>query len=352
MTAGPRSAAIIEEEAARWILRREEPDWSPDDDDTLAAWLDESMGHRAAFWRLEHGWREADRVSALGPDRRYPGRRLSRAWSAVTRRAALPAVAAATAAAAAIALVVLPGRWTGAPGPAPAVTAPAAVAGIDSYRTAVGGRRLVALADGSRVELNTGSRLRATSDPQAREAWLDQGEAFFDIVHRPDRRFVVHAGSRTITVLGTRFSVRRQGATVIVAVLSGRVRVDDARVPGGDPSGAGTSGVVGSATVASGNVAVAEPRSTLVAAAGPATVEAMTAWRDGMVVFDRTPLAQAAAEFTRYSPQPIRVADPALADLRVGGTFRTDDSAAFVSLLSRAYGVRVIRTKDAITLDR
>jgi transmembrane sensor len=37
----------------------------------------------------------------------------------------------------------------------------------------------------------------------------------------------VHAGKRTITVLGTKFSVRREKDRVTVNVVEGRVRVDD-----------------------------------------------------------------------------------------------------------------------------
>jgi len=53
----------IEEQAALWVMRREEPGWSSFDEAALDDWLDQSDLHKAAFWRLEHGWRRADRIA-------------------------------------------------------------------------------------------------------------------------------------------------------------------------------------------------------------------------------------------------------------------------------------------------
>ena len=58
------SAADIEQDAAQWLIRREDGNWSDNDQALLDAWLEQSMAHKAAFWRLEHGWRAADRVRA------------------------------------------------------------------------------------------------------------------------------------------------------------------------------------------------------------------------------------------------------------------------------------------------
>ena len=59
-------ALEVSNTAADWIIRREEGDWSDTDQAALDAWLAESEGHKAAFWRLRHSWGEADRIGALG----------------------------------------------------------------------------------------------------------------------------------------------------------------------------------------------------------------------------------------------------------------------------------------------
>jgi transmembrane sensor len=56
----------IEAKAAEWLMRREQPEWSQADQAALDGWLNESMSHKAAFWRLEHSWQLADRMGALG----------------------------------------------------------------------------------------------------------------------------------------------------------------------------------------------------------------------------------------------------------------------------------------------
>ena len=59
-------ARDLEQRAAHWVLRQEEAGWSTADQHDLDRWLAESNSHKAAFWRLEHGWREADRIGSLG----------------------------------------------------------------------------------------------------------------------------------------------------------------------------------------------------------------------------------------------------------------------------------------------
>src|SRR3546814_1786430 len=52
--------------AAAWIIRRENSDWSEQDQAAFDGWLAESDGNRAAYWRLKHSWNEADRIGSLG----------------------------------------------------------------------------------------------------------------------------------------------------------------------------------------------------------------------------------------------------------------------------------------------
>jgi transmembrane sensor len=58
-------AQEAEEAAARWILRQEEAGWSQADREQLEAWLNADPEHRVAYYRLECGWRRADRIADL-----------------------------------------------------------------------------------------------------------------------------------------------------------------------------------------------------------------------------------------------------------------------------------------------
>jgi transmembrane sensor len=132
-------------------------------------------------------------------------------------------------------------------------------------------------------------------------------------------------------VLGTKFSVRRDGDRVSVSVLEGRVRVE--QVGGAQPGR--------SATVTGGDVVVAEGPSTLVAANAGERVQRDLAWRQGMLSFDQATLAEAAAEFNRYNQRQLVIDDPETAAIRIGGTFQASNIDAFVRLLREAYGLRI-----------
>ena len=70
---------------------------------------------------------------------------------------------------------------------------------------------------------------------------VEQGRCDFEVTPRPDRVFEVHAGDVTVTVLGTAFSVGRDGERVHVKVFRGRVRVG--WLWGSDELIAGTEGM-------------------------------------------------------------------------------------------------------------
>ena len=308
-------AQQIEDLAARWVLQREERSWSPADEAELDSWLAESDAHKVAFWRLESGWREADRIASIGAPAPAMG------WSNAMQRWGRPLAIAASLLLAAIFLLQQAPRL---PFFGSADAQPSA------FATAVGGYKVVSLEDGSRVELNTDTVIKAEVDDDSRAVWLDRGEAFFDIAKQSGRKFVIYAGARTITVLGTKFSVRRNGRDVVVAVLEGRVRVEDAPAAGSDRE----------ATVTAGNVAVARDGSTLVTRSAEA-VQQQLAWRNGMLMFDGATLASAAQQFNRYNRKQLVLGDMEASGILVDGSFRARNIDAFTRMLQQAYGLDV-----------
>ncbi|MEO7467367.1 MAG: FecR domain-containing protein [Sphingobium limneticum] len=311
--------------AAQFIIEQGDGAWNDARQAALDAWLSESDGNKAAYWRLKHSWREADRIGALGPveavtgqDNQYRGVRW---W--------LPTAVAAT-------IAVLLGTEFARRQDYSSPPQSQAVA----YVTPIGGRRDVGFSDGTRIQLNTASRLRASVTPRHREVWLEQGEAFFEVAHREDSPFIVHAGDRKVTVLGTKFSVRREGAKVTVTVLQGRVRVDEV---GRDPS-------VRSTVIVAGDIALAQGAATLVMPRSQAVVENALAWRSGMLEYDQTQLSDVIADFNRYNVKQIVVTDPKAARIRIGGMFPSSDVDAFVRLLHDAYGLKVEESEKGIRI--
>lgn len=320
-------AELASDQAAKWILALEGEDLSAEDRAAFETWLAESDGNKAAYWRLKRYWSDADRIAALGFDE--PERQTARA-SFQRRRAFIPAaIAAALVAMVAWSFLVLQSD-----------TRFETRVQTASYNSPVGARTVVKLEDGSTAELNTDTSFRAAVDSARRYVWLDSGEAFFDVARNPDRPFVVDAGSHKVIVLGTQFSVRRDGESVVVSVLEGRVRVDDA------------SGEAGarSTVISAGDSARLTTNTSRVRASSMERVEASLAWREGMLDFERKSLDEVADEFNRYNTVKIIIADVEARKLEIGGRFPADQPAAFAHLMRDAYGLSVEENAEKIKI--
>ncbi|MDZ3993631.1 FecR family protein [Pseudomonas sp. Teo4] len=201
----------------------------------------------------------------------------------------------------------------------------------DSLQTAFGERRQVDLPDGSHLELNGGTRLQVAFSAGRRHIVLEAGEAMFTVAHDTSRPFVVDTAQGSVTVTGTRFDVRLDPALTRVAVEQGSVRVQ-----GRDASLAQLTAGQGSSIDAQGKVA------------GPYAVNAaaLTAWRQGKLVFDNATLAEVVAEVSRYRVQPLRVAPGKVAGLRLSSTFSTDDTDALLRALPSILPVAIKTHED------
>lgn len=309
------SADLIEIRAARFLMRRDEGDWSPADQADLNRWLAESLMHKATYWRLEEGWRQTDRLRALYDpvEMRRPAQRRWHALASFALAASL------------VMAIVGFAMWPRA-GPAQIVT----------LETNIGERRTAHLPDGSTIELNTNTKMRLALERGRRIAWVSGGEAYFQIAHDPKRPFVIHAGAHDVTVLGTKFSVRREGDLLRVAVVQGAVQL----------KGVGHSAALGSTVLPAGSTAAANSAATIVRREPVDVLERGLRWRDGMLVLDGKTLGQAVDELNRYSRIPIIVNGGNLAAMPIGGTFQVANREGFIRLLSQVYDVRVSRGAD------
>ncbi|QWC57458.1 DUF4974 domain-containing protein [Erythrobacter sp. 3-20A1M] len=313
-------AREIEQTAASWLVRREQPDWSAEQDAALQQWIAESMEHRAAFWRLEIGWEATERLAAMRSSER-PERRHFR-WLAPA-----VAIAASLLIVCSVAILALSSNGTKPPK-------------MVEVATAVGARKQVDLTDGSQITLNTDSTMRTSLAEGERRVWLDRGEAFFDVAHDANRPFTVFAGHSKVTVLGTKFSIRRDGDTTIVTVAQGRVRVQDLSANEDQRA----------TVITAGDMIAARGTSMLVAKQSTQWVEDSLSWRQGVLTFDQVTLEDAAREFNRYNRRQILIRDPQAAAIRIGGSFDAHDIDAFARLLRTAFGLRVASDEDTIKI--
>jgi transmembrane sensor len=316
-----RSAARLEAEAAAWLAKRDAGQWDAGDEAALDQWRGQSTAHHLALLRLETAWCKADRLRALAgtpiesrPDIEDQITTVEEETHGSYRR-----WGTAIAASIALFMVSIPAWRT---------MHPAAVI----YSTQVGGFQRLPLADGSRVELNTDSRLEVAFQKTQRRLVLVSGEAFFDVAHDRSRPFVVDAGPYTVTAVGTAFSVRRDNGGVSVIVSEGRVRVDR-------NNGSNTSPIV---FVTAGQRIDARPAAAIaVERTTPMGLEEALSWREGMLAFEEEPLANVAAEFNRYNRRQL-IVDPAVANVKVSGTFRANNVEGFTRLLDQGFDVSAL----------
>ncbi|WP_170827254.1 FecR family protein [Arcticibacter eurypsychrophilus] len=95
------------------------------------------------------------------------------------------------------------------------------------------------LPDGSHVVLNASSKIRypARFLRLKRPVYLDEGEAYFSVFKDKKKPFTVYTSNCSTTALGTAFNVRsyKNENVVSVALVHGKVRVDDLKVLGNQP---------------------------------------------------------------------------------------------------------------------
>ncbi|MDY0743376.1 FecR domain-containing protein [Paucibacter sp. R3-3] len=316
----------IEARAADWIAERDRSDGHlpAERQAELQRWLAESTAHRVAFLRLDQTWQRADRLRALKPAK------APEAASRPTRIGGWHWMVQPTLkrAAAGLSLAVLTLIIASA-------FRPQQRQDTVNYATARGQRQSIKLADGSQLTLNTATQLRTAVTPRARQVWLESGEAFFDIAHDAQRPFVIHAGKQTVTVLGTKFSLFREGDRLNVTVLEGRVQVQ------GEDQGQAT-------VLTRDHAALADAGNVLVTLQSPQQVNASLGWLQGKLVFNEVSLAEAARQFNRYGIKQLVIKDEAAARIGIGGVFDAGNVEAFARLLHAGFGLEVRVSGDEI----
>ena len=344
----PGSSRGIELCAAEWLARREFSAWSDDDETALQAWLAADTTHRVAFLRLQAAWSESDRLQALAGGWRQPGppprgywttpagerielatrqpERIELATRPPDGRRRVPLIAAAAVLLVACTLATGLG-WR-------------SYNRVDSthLQTALGATGMLPLADGSQATLASDSRIDVRLSRKQRHVALAQGEAFFSVAKDPDRPFVVAAGGHDVVAVGTRFSVRRDGSDLRVVVTEGTVRLE-------------SRGATRPASLLpAGSIALVRGNDVLVRSVALDDAERLLDWRQGLLAFRDTTLAEAAAEFNRYNARKLVIGDAQAGALRIGGSFRADNATAFVRLLEQGFPVRADASGDRIVL--
>lgn len=327
----------IAEQAVRWLLRQQEG-LTRDEQDSFQIWL-QTPAHRVEYEALRPLWHEMAEIpaSAVAHLRPTTGRRII--WRPVVWGCALLVLAT---------LLFFSLRDEFA---SPVYSA--------SWHTGRGEIRTVELPDGSTLSLDAGTQLTVRYFAHRREVVMPQGQAFFKVAHNPQQPFEVQSGPTRVTVVGTEFSVRylphtMSGEGTEVAVSTGAVRVgprsswqnywwramQHLHLPQ-----AGRH----LAVLRASQRAISDKQGQLVSQTMLPT-ESIAAWREERIVLDDTRLDMALAEFARYTDVPLKLDSPAVAALRVSGSFDTSRVESFAKALPRVLPVKIKNVENQSTI--
>jgi transmembrane sensor len=294
------------EEAAGWLAALDAGSVTPQ---AFEQWRAADPRHAVAFAQVAHAFEQVERLRA------FEDRAVKPRAPAINRRHMLRAGVMAGGASVAGALL--------------AVRASAR----EHAETAVGERRGLVLDDGTRVELNTGTRISWRTDKNGSHIWLERGEIGLAVSAASHSKLKLDAGGQRFTLAAGRFNVRQEPESVDLLVLEGAA-----------DSGKGDH-------LAAGAMARVIGQSVAVRPADPVTLDRARSWKDGQLVFEGESLDFVVAEFNRYLDRKIVIADPALSRIRMGGRFTTTDPTDLLTALKASFDIQSQRSANgAITL--
>ena len=207
------------------------------------------------------------------------------------------------------------------------------------FTTAIGEMSTVTLSDGSILQLNTDSEVNVAFSDEVRQLELISGEVFFEVAKDPNKPFIVDVGEDKVAAIGTAFNIdARPGLDTEVLVTEGKVKVslnsekkekDEVYLTRGQK-----------VTIVGNTPDVKYDQDT----------DALLSWRDGMLVFEGEPLQEAVREIDRYTPLTFTIMDDAIADIPVGGYFKTGDTDQLLKILNLNFGVQSKQIGDEVLL--
>lgn len=207
-----------------------------------------------------------------------------------------------------------------------------------TYSAGKGAISSVILEDGTTVTLNANSSIRVLDDfmdHSNREVWI-KGEAFFEVTKRDDlKKFIVHTDNFDVEVLGTKFNVNNGKCKTEVMLTEGKVKL------------------------------VAKDKEPLIMKPGEqvsvsnaqshfekqiVNPEKYTAWRNNILVFENTPLAEVADIIEDYYDVEMIVADSLLGTRQFTGSLPNNDLEVILLALTTSYKIEIERAGDKIIL--
>ncbi|OWQ91020.1 hypothetical protein CDN99_11585 [Roseateles aquatilis] len=205
---------------------------------------------------------------------------------------------------------------------------------LADLRQPLGAPRSTTLADGSTLTLAGGAAVDVRLDGPERHIVLRGGEILLQVAKDPLHPLIVETPQGNIRALGTRFLVRRDGATTWLTMLESRAAVTTS-----DPT-------VPRQVIAAGERARITARGIeTLPAIDPGLAE--EAFRRQRLIAQDRPLAEVLDELAQHRPGLLRYDAKAVAGLRVTAVLPLDDTDRALALVAASFPrLRIRRVGD------
>jgi len=200
--------------------------------------------------------------------------------------------------------------------------------------------REITLGDGTIVRMNSNSEIVVSADFMngTREITLT-GEAYFDVEHKPEQPFIIHANQSTVEVLGTAFNVRSFSGenNVQVAVEEGSVLFKEASVENSDDhlTAILSSGQYGYLDISGRTILVED-----------FAIENYLAWKKGRLEFENLSLSQVCTQLNRLYDITCSYADPEFENLHLTASFSMESMEKTLSVIGLSLGIDYKKNTD------
>jgi transmembrane sensor len=198
-------------------------------------------------------------------------------------------------------------------------------------------KQKIGLSDGTIVWLNSNSTLRypKTFSAETREVILE-GEGYFEVVHNPEKPFIIHAGSSVTRVVGTAFNIRALPSEqqVVITVTTGKVLFTNR-----DQSS--------ETYLSKGEQAVLTDNQGVIKENNPDVN--FLSWQTGKIIFNNTSLEEVAKVLSRHYQTSITI-DRRLSQCRLTSTFSDQSLEEVLDELATIQEMTISYTGKNITL--
>lgn len=331
----PNSPNKPSDAAIEWLVRLQSPELTELEKKQFFAWLNASAANQRAYIEAEQLSKRSQVVRAVcaSNEEQVPVRHrfdhIAQQYKAVGHRWYAKATAVACVVMFSAVLYQLWGGWN-----------------VTHYHTASGEQRRIVLSDGSKVLLNTDSEVRIqTMRPgQPRLAYVERGEALFDVYPDSDRPFLVETAHGMVRVLGTQFAVHSFQEQTLVTVVEGKVALFDRSV-----DKRSLDHHKAKATLAANQqLSITEAANGIAAK----TVDALqqTSWQQGKLIYNGVAFDDVVADLSRYVDGQIELGVNELKSINVVAVMEISDRSAMVKALQAAFNVRAVQRDEKTTV--